>query len=164
MWKRGTPSYWYDVVLVLYIEIIVFIFNEFDDNFFYLLMVVLSIDCDLVKDITSLGKLCNSQTYTFKWILVVLALLCYYWLLCNGNTLYDAVKTNELKWLPNGSELLLDSKNSDSNPSSKPRTYTSFSCSQTSLPQFANNPISPMPEITIARLGPGQVNFLFLLW
>ncbi|KAJ0101669.1 hypothetical protein Patl1_03882 [Pistacia atlantica] len=66
------------------------------------------------------------------------------------------VKTNELKWLPNGSELLLDSKNSDSNPTSKPRTYTSFSCSQASLPKFANNPINPMPEITIARLGPGQ--------
>ncbi|KAJ4725313.1 DNA-directed RNA polymerases I and III subunit like [Melia azedarach] len=65
------------------------------------------------------------------------------------------VKSNELKWLPNGSELLLESK-PDSNPESKPRTYTSFSCSQDSLPEFSNNPISPMLDITIARLGPGQ--------
>lgn len=65
------------------------------------------------------------------------------------------VKTNELKWLPNGSELLLETK-PDSNPSSKPRTYTSFSSSQNSLPEFSNNPIRPMLDITIARLGPGQ--------
>lgn len=69
---------------------------------------------------------------------------------------FNAVKSNELKWLPNGSELLLESK-PDSNPELKPRTYTSFSCSQDSLPEFSNNPISPMLDITIARLGPGQV-------
>lgn len=65
------------------------------------------------------------------------------------------VKTNELKWLPNGSELPLETK-PDSNPLSKPRTYTSFSSSQDSLPEFSNNPIRPMLDITIARLGPGQ--------
>lgn len=79
--------------------------------------------------------------------------------LFNGNAVFTAVKTNELKWLPNGSELPLETK-PDSNPSSKPRTYTSFSSSQDSLPEFSNNPIRPMLDITIARLGPGQVKFL----
>ncbi|KAL5735619.1 hypothetical protein ACOSP7_030080 [Xanthoceras sorbifolium] len=66
------------------------------------------------------------------------------------------VKTQDLKWLPNGSEFVLEGQNPDSSSSSKPRTYTSFCCSQESLPEFANNPISPMQDITIARLGPGQ--------
>lgn len=79
--------------------------------------------------------------------------------LFNGNAVFTAVKTNELKWLPNGSELPLETK-PDSNPLSKPRTYTSFSSSQDSLPEFSNNPIRPMLDITIARLGPGQVKFL----
>ncbi|KAK0602870.1 hypothetical protein LWI29_037711 [Acer saccharum] len=66
------------------------------------------------------------------------------------------VKTKDLIWLPNGSEYLLEGQNPDSSSSSKPKTYTSFSCSQDSLPEFANNPISTLPDITIARLGPGQ--------
>lgn len=68
------------------------------------------------------------------------------------------VKSNELKWLPNGSEFVLATENSASSSASKPKTYTSFSCSQDSLPEFSNNPIAPKhPDITIARLGPGQV-------
>ncbi|KAF8414281.1 hypothetical protein HHK36_002283 [Tetracentron sinense] len=67
------------------------------------------------------------------------------------------VKSDELKWLPNGSELLLATENPNSNSSSRPKTYTSFSCSQDSLPEFSNNPIGPKHhDIIIAKLGPGQ--------
>ncbi|KAF8413518.1 hypothetical protein HHK36_001508 [Tetracentron sinense] len=67
------------------------------------------------------------------------------------------VKSDELKWLPNGSELLLATENPASNSSSRPKTYTSFSCSQDSLPEFSNNLIGPKhPDIIIAKLGPGQ--------
>ncbi|KAL1207588.1 DNA-directed RNA polymerases II, IV and V subunit 3 [Cardamine amara subsp. amara] len=63
------------------------------------------------------------------------------------------VKTNELIWLPNGSEIVKESGGSDS----KPKTYTSFSRSQDSFPEFANNPITPsLQDILIAKLGPGQ--------
>ncbi|CAK7324484.1 unnamed protein product [Dovyalis caffra] len=62
------------------------------------------------------------------------------------------VYSQELKWLPNGSEFAKESEN----PNSKPSTYTSFSCSQDSLPEFASNPISAMEDIIIAKLGPGQ--------
>lgn len=73
----------------------------------------------------------------------------------------DAVKSDELKWLANGSEFLVEQNNLESNSSSKAKTYTSFNCSQKSLPEFANNPIDVMPGITIARLAPGQVKVLF---
>ncbi|XP_015900662.3 uncharacterized protein LOC107433811 [Ziziphus jujuba] len=66
------------------------------------------------------------------------------------------VKSNELKWLPNGSEFPLVSESSSRGSSSKPRTYTSFNCSQDSLPEFSNNPISAMDNIIISKLGPGQ--------
>ncbi|XP_058115324.1 uncharacterized protein LOC131258205 [Magnolia sinica] len=63
------------------------------------------------------------------------------------------VKSNELKWLPNGSEFAVPS----SQQSQKPKTYTSFSCSQDSLPEFSNEPIGPKhQDITIAVLGGGQ--------
>ncbi|XP_010534813.1 PREDICTED: DNA-directed RNA polymerases I and III subunit RPAC1 [Tarenaya hassleriana] len=63
------------------------------------------------------------------------------------------VKSNELKWLPNGSEFIKDSGGS----TSKTETYTSFSRSQDSFPEFANNPIAPRhSDIIIAKLGPGQ--------
>ncbi|KAK9941181.1 hypothetical protein M0R45_017800 [Rubus argutus] len=65
------------------------------------------------------------------------------------------VKSKDLVWLPNGSKFTLDSEGSNS--SSKSKTYTSFSCSQDSLPEFSSNPIGPTDgDITIARLGPGQ--------
>ncbi|RAL37804.1 unnamed protein product [Cuscuta campestris] len=68
-----------------------------------------------------------------------------------------SVKSGDLKWLPDGSEFELATEKSASSSTSKPRTYTSFSCSQKSLPEFSNNPIAPTHhDITIARLGPGQ--------
>lgn len=73
----------------------------------------------------------------------------------------NAVKSNELEWLPNGSEFPLVVEGS--NPgSSKPKTYTSFSCSQDSLLEFSNNPIGVMKDIIISKLGPDQVTLLFL--
>ncbi|CAH8310026.1 unnamed protein product [Eruca vesicaria subsp. sativa] len=64
------------------------------------------------------------------------------------------VLTNQLIWLPNGSELVKESGDSNS----KPKTYTSFSHSQSdSFPELANNPITPSyPDILIAKLGPGH--------
>ncbi|GFZ07356.1 RNA polymerase I subunit 43 [Actinidia rufa] len=67
------------------------------------------------------------------------------------------VKSDELIWLPNGSEFPLEAANPTSNSTSKPKTYTSFRCSQDSLPEFSENPIGlKYPDITIAKLGPGQ--------
>ncbi|XP_077215954.1 RNA polymerase I subunit 43 [Tasmannia lanceolata] len=64
-----------------------------------------------------------------------------------------SVKSGELKWLPNGSELQMASTDS----SSKTKTYTSFSCGQDSLPEFSNTSIGPKhQDIIIAKLGPGQ--------
>lgn len=66
--------------------------------------------------------------------------------------------TKALTWLPNGSEFPLVSEKSV--PNAKPKTYTSFSCSQDTLPEFSN-PIGPKDsDIIIARLGPGQVTEL----
>ncbi|KAF8094682.1 hypothetical protein N665_0357s0017 [Sinapis alba] len=63
------------------------------------------------------------------------------------------VLTKELIWLPNGSELVKESGDSNS----KPKTYTSFSRCQTFFPEFADDPITPSyPDILIAKLGPGQ--------
>ncbi|KAJ0254591.1 DNA-directed RNA polymerase family protein [Hirschfeldia incana] len=64
------------------------------------------------------------------------------------------VLTKELIWLPNGSELVKESGDSNS----KPKTYTSFSRSQEdSFPELADNPITPSyPDILIAKLGPGH--------
>ncbi|XP_068339593.1 uncharacterized protein [Pyrus communis] len=69
-----------------------------------------------------------------------------------------SVKSKELIWLPNGSEFPLESQDTKSESSSKQKTYTSFTCSQDSLPEFSDNPIAPTSgDIIIARLGPGQV-------
>lgn len=63
------------------------------------------------------------------------------------------VKSDQLKWLPNGSELQMASHN----PSAKPKSYTSFSCSQSSLPEFSKNPPRVKhDDIILAKLGPGQ--------
>ncbi|XP_010450451.1 PREDICTED: DNA-directed RNA polymerases I and III subunit rpac1-like [Camelina sativa] len=64
------------------------------------------------------------------------------------------VLSSELKWLPNGSELL---KESAGGSTTNPKTHTSFSRSQDSFPEFADNPIMPsFQDILIAKLGPGQ--------
>lgn len=71
------------------------------------------------------------------------------------------MKSDELKWLPNGSEFLLSKNKSTSDSTAKTKTYTSFSCSQDSLPEFLNNPIAPKhDDIILAKLGPGQVCLL----
>lgn len=85
----------------------------------------------------------------------------------------NAVKASDLKWLPNGSEFL-ESENSYSSSSSKPKTYTSFTCRQDSLPEFSDNPIGfkgKLGDTIIAKLGPGQVTsplppllFLGVFW
>lgn len=74
-----------------------------------------------------------------------------------------AVLSSELKWLPNGSELMLPTESLASSSMAKPKTYTSFSCSQDTLPEFSNDPIAPKDaDIIIAKLGPGQVAFVSL--
>ncbi|KAK9091827.1 hypothetical protein Syun_026738 [Stephania yunnanensis] len=76
---------------------------------------------------------------------------------------YMSVKSDQLEWLPNGSEfqLVTDNSTSNSNSNSKPKTYTSFSRSQTSLPEFSEDSIAlKHNDITIAKLGPGQVVLL----
>ncbi|EOY11972.1 RNA polymerase I subunit 43 isoform 4 [Theobroma cacao] len=76
---------------------------------------------------------------------------------CKRGSPRITVKSDELKWLPNGSELIKESRKVASDSASKPETYTSFSCSQDTLPEFANNPIAPKyPDIIISKLGPGQ--------
>ncbi|XWS27703.1 hypothetical protein CRYUN_Cryun25bG0004000 [Craigia yunnanensis] len=76
---------------------------------------------------------------------------------CKRGSPRFTVKSDELKWLPNGSELVKESRNATSDSSSKPETYTSFTCSQDTFPEFAKNPIAPKhPDIIIAKLGPGQ--------
>lgn len=66
------------------------------------------------------------------------------------------MKSDALKWLPNGSELIAD--NTKTNADSKAKTFTSFSCSQSSLPGFSKKPIAPNNlDIILAKLGPGQV-------
>ncbi|MCL7041177.1 hypothetical protein MKW94_021127 [Papaver nudicaule] len=70
------------------------------------------------------------------------------------------VKSDQLKWLPNGSEFIDEPTTAtDSTPAtgSTPKTFTNFDHSQASLPEFANNPIVPKhPDIIISKLGPGQ--------
>ncbi|KAF5821357.1 putative DNA-directed RNA polymerase [Helianthus annuus] len=63
------------------------------------------------------------------------------------------VYSHDLEWLPSGSEYVLPTENSSE---SKPKTYTSFTSSQVSLPEFANNPITVTPGIIISKLAPGQ--------
>ncbi|XP_050218592.1 uncharacterized protein LOC126669221 [Mercurialis annua] len=59
------------------------------------------------------------------------------------------VYSEELKWLPGGSELLKETAKADS----KPSTYTSFTAKQ----DFVLKPISPSEDkIILAKLGPGQ--------
>ena len=64
-----------------------------------------------------------------------------------------AVKSGELEWLPEGSQL---SMASPAQSGDKQKTFTSFSQSQK---EILEKPIGvKFEDITIARLGPGQVN------
>ncbi|KAJ7522201.1 hypothetical protein O6H91_18G001000 [Diphasiastrum complanatum] len=69
-----------------------------------------------------------------------------------GDRLKNAsVKSDQLKWLPKGSEYEMTSADS------KLKTYTSFSCSQDSIPPFDKDIICPRhPDILLAKLRPGQ--------
>ncbi|XP_078439656.1 uncharacterized protein LOC144709880 [Wolffia australiana] len=72
---------------------------------------------------------------------------------CKRSSPRITVVSDQFKWLPNGSELEMSSPN----PSAKPKSYTSFTCSQDSLPEFSDNPIRlKHKDIMIAKLGPGQ--------
>lgn len=86
---------------------------------------------------------------TSSWTIAAIFLVwCYSYI--------NAVKSDKLKWLPNGSELIAE----DTKPSagSKPKTFTSFSCSQELLPEISRNPPAPKDlDIILAKLGPGQV-------
>ncbi|KAK6934626.1 DNA-directed RNA polymerase, RpoA/D/Rpb3-type [Dillenia turbinata] len=76
---------------------------------------------------------------------------------CERGSPRITVKSDELKWLPNGSEFVLATEKQGSNSTAKPKTYTSFTCSQDTMPEFSSNPISPKyPDIILAKLGPGQ--------
>ncbi|KAG6541008.1 hypothetical protein Mapa_017581 [Marchantia paleacea] len=58
-----------------------------------------------------------------------------------------SVKSEQLIWLPEGSEMPFDTKTK----------FTAFGCGQDKLPEFASDPIcSRYPDITIAKLRPGQ--------
>ncbi|KAM3248333.1 DNA-directed RNA polymerases I and III subunit rpac1-like isoform X3 [Capsicum annuum] len=70
---------------------------------------------------------------------------------------YMSVLSSELKWLPNSSELILATESPASYSITKQKTYTSFSSSQDTLPEFSNYPIAPKDvDIIIAKHGPGQ--------
>lgn len=76
---------------------------------------------------------------------------------CERGAQRITVKSDELKWLPQGSEFAKDSENAALSSDSKRETYTKFSCRQDSLPEFVNNPPAPkFSDIIISKLGPGQ--------
>lgn len=59
-----------------------------------------------------------------------------------------AVKSDELKWLVEGSEMPFDTKTK----------FTSYGCSQDTLPPFDSEPIAwQYPDVLVAKLRPGQV-------
>ncbi|KAH7430131.1 hypothetical protein KP509_09G085100 [Ceratopteris richardii] len=66
----------------------------------------------------------------------------------DGRIKNATVKSEQLQWLPNGSEYQIEKTS---------KTYTSFSCSQETLPALKDNPIaSRYPDIILAKLRPGQ--------
>ncbi|XP_016552729.1 DNA-directed RNA polymerases I and III subunit rpac1-like isoform X2 [Capsicum annuum] len=77
--------------------------------------------------------------------------------LCKKGSQRLIVLSSELKWLPNSSELILATESPASYSITKQKTYTSFSSSQDTLPEFSNYPIAPKDvDIIIAKHGPGQ--------
>lgn len=62
------------------------------------------------------------------------------------------VKSDTLKWLPQGSELIAEGTKSAADPT--PKTFTTFN--QKSLPKFSKNPAPCNLDVIIAKLGPGQ--------
>lgn len=71
------------------------------------------------------------------------------------------MKSDKLKWLPEGG--YLRTEGTKPNADSESKKFTSFSCSQDSLPEFSSNPLRPKDlDIILAKLGPGQVTLLFM--
>ncbi|KAH9288583.1 hypothetical protein KI387_032700 [Taxus chinensis] len=79
-----------------------------------------------------------------------------------NNIINATVKSDQLKWLPNGSEF----EKPSTDTSSKAKTYTSFNCSQDSLPEISNGSIgSKYPDIIISKLRPGlKRNYEIIDW
>lgn len=104
-------------------------------------------------------KLLLSNIYvTLNFLFICLTLSFTLAAICFDWWYWDiiAVKSDKLKWLPNGSELPCEDVKP--NTSSKPKTFTSFSCSQNSLPGFPSNSSDLTDsDIILAKLGPGQV-------
>ncbi|KAK1297771.1 DNA-directed RNA polymerase II subunit RPB3-B [Acorus calamus] len=72
---------------------------------------------------------------------------------CKRNGPRFTVKSDQLKWLPKGSELEMETGVKSSNK----KKYTSFSCSQDTLPELSSKLIRVKhDDIIIAKLGPGQ--------
>lgn len=70
---------------------------------------------------------------------------------CERGDARRTVKSEELKWQPNGSMFALEIENKGT---TAPKTYTNFKSSQDMQPEISENPIHP--NITVARIGPGQ--------
>lgn len=66
------------------------------------------------------------------------------------------MKSDTLKWLPNGSELIAEGTKSAADPA--PKTFTTFN--QKSLPKFSKDPAPYNLDVIVAKLGPGQVTSL----
>ncbi|KAL6529403.1 hypothetical protein OROGR_015026 [Orobanche gracilis] len=76
---------------------------------------------------------------------------------CERGSSRIEVKSDELKWLPNGSEFVLSTENLAPGSTSRTKTYTSFNRRQDSLSGLLNNPVGPKhDDILIAKLRSGQ--------
>ncbi|KAL9680553.1 hypothetical protein QQ045_018434 [Rhodiola kirilowii] len=74
-----------------------------------------------------------------------------------SSSLRVTVKSDQLEWLPNGSELIQFHDQHTARSTSKQQTYTSFTCDQHSLPGFPSSKAQLVtPGIIIAKLGLGQ--------
>ncbi|KAM7280453.1 hypothetical protein ACFE04_007587 [Oxalis oulophora] len=79
---------------------------------------------------------------------------------CKRGSPRISVKSNELKWLPKGSELLKEQSVQNQDASSKPEMFN-----QDNWPEFANKPIRPKyGDIILAKLGSGQSVIYRLSW
>ncbi|XP_057524126.1 uncharacterized protein LOC130803913 [Amaranthus tricolor] len=76
---------------------------------------------------------------------------------CERGSSRRSVKSEELKWQPDGSKFALELDDKGSSSTSAPKTYTNFKSSQKNRPGLSENPIQlKYPDITISRIGPGH--------
>uniref|UniRef100_A0A7N0U229 DNA-directed RNA polymerases I and III subunit RPAC1 n=1 Tax=Kalanchoe fedtschenkoi TaxID=63787 RepID=A0A7N0U229_KALFE len=74
-----------------------------------------------------------------------------------SSSLRVTVKSDQLEWLPNGSEFMQFHYLPTARSTSKQQTCTAFTCDQSSLPDFPNsNAQLVVPGIIIAKLGLGE--------